>query len=596
MSALDNRRLLPVWVLLLAQVGLYIWMAPRGFEFTDESYYFLNYLYWRELIGTMSFFGAYFELPFRLLGESIAAIRIFSLALLLVSSGFFVREVLRYCDRRDGEAGSKALGTGLVLVGMASSLNYFGYLSTVRAPSYNLLTLSTMLLSTGLLLRLLDPALSPLGARVLALCYGLLIGACGLGKATSGVLLVLSHVVFFALVNHDWRLPRLFGLLGLSIVGASLNMLMLQWAHPRWFDALLEGVAMVRSLDGRGLIGLANGLRWDIQRIAPSLLLWGSGVTVVVGLLARRIGAGRANGLSVLIVVIVGVVNAVWMWDARGQLWLPVLGLGVLLLWLVEYLLRDPVRWTKVDATALTLFCLLLALPIAFSFGTNMSILKHSQMAAVFVVVAVGLRLRSLCRAGLLGETAFYTCLAVLCVPTLLIQVRAASDIDFTYRQLSSLGSQTMPVSVGKVATTVLVDSTTRDTLRAVIGTARAAGFAAGTPVLDFTGDGPGLVYALGGRPLGTAWLLGGYSGSGDTSQHLLSRLPVTELQTAWLLTSDNNSRAIKDWQPLLDARLGVGAHVRVANVVITAPYRWAPGAPGRIDVQIWRPRTADGS
>ena len=48
-------------------------MAPRGFDFTDESYYLLNYLYWRDLTATVSFFGAYFELPFRMLGKAYRA-------------------------------------------------------------------------------------------------------------------------------------------------------------------------------------------------------------------------------------------------------------------------------------------------------------------------------------------------------------------------------------------------------------------------------------------------------------------------------------------------------------------------------------------
>ena len=50
MSKLGWRATLTVVILLLVQVGLYVWMAPRGFDFTDESYYFLNYLYWRDLI------------------------------------------------------------------------------------------------------------------------------------------------------------------------------------------------------------------------------------------------------------------------------------------------------------------------------------------------------------------------------------------------------------------------------------------------------------------------------------------------------------------------------------------------------------------
>ena len=149
------RAMLPLLALLLAQVGLYVWMAPRGFDFTDESFYFLNYPYWRDLIGTVSFFGAFFEWPFRMLSQSVPAIRIFSLLLLLASSAFFTREVLGYVSRRDDSTSETPWA--FVAVGMAASLFYFGHLSTLRAPSYNLLALCSMLLATGLLLRLPVP-------------------------------------------------------------------------------------------------------------------------------------------------------------------------------------------------------------------------------------------------------------------------------------------------------------------------------------------------------------------------------------------------------------------------------------------------------
>jgi len=150
---------LPVFALLLVQVGLYVWMAPRGFEFSDESLYLPGYLYWRDLLGTVSFYAAHLEFPFRMLGQSVAAIRIFTLVLLLASSAFFLREALCYWLRRQGSG--RKTPWAVVAVGMAASLFYFGDLRTLRAPSYNLLTLCSMLVSTGSLLRLLNPASYP---------------------------------------------------------------------------------------------------------------------------------------------------------------------------------------------------------------------------------------------------------------------------------------------------------------------------------------------------------------------------------------------------------------------------------------------------
>ena len=89
------RGILPVASLFFASIGLYIWLAPRGFEYTDEAYYLLNYIHWRDSIGLVSFFAAYFEWPFRILGQSVSNIRIFTLIVLLTSSAFFCRELFR---------------------------------------------------------------------------------------------------------------------------------------------------------------------------------------------------------------------------------------------------------------------------------------------------------------------------------------------------------------------------------------------------------------------------------------------------------------------------------------------------------------------
>lgn len=650
---------LPAAVLLLAQVGLYVWMAPRGFEFTDESFYFLHYLYWRDLIGMHSFFGAYFEWPFRLLGQSVPAMRIFSLLILLASSAFFTREVLGYVSRRDGSTSETP--RAFVVAGMAASLFYFGYLSTLRAPSYNLLVLCSMLMATGLLLRVLERSAQFANARLAMFCYGLAIGACGLGKPSSGVMLVFLHALFFVLANRDWRLRRLLEFLALSFAGVSLNFAVLQWEHPQWFEVLREGVTLV-SMDGsHNLLDSVNSFRWKIQALAPILLAWAVGAGVIVTLWVRwfvrsrrtallalvvaliggcvfglittidashnlldsvnsfrwkieklaliflpwAVGAGvivalfvrwfihsRRTALSALVIALVGgcVLGLIW---GLEHWWLPLLGLAMLLLWSIEGLNRKPFRLVRGDLTDFSLMALLFALPVAFSFGTNIPLLEHSQMAAVFPITALLLRLLRLARLGILAPPALVVCLAALCLPTLVIQVKAATDVQYTYRQLSALGKQAMPVRLGAADNTLLVDAATRETLQSVIGTARAVGLTPGQTILDFTGDGLGLIYALGERPLGLAWLSGGYPGSHAIAAHVVEKLPVQALRNAWLLSSDNNPRAIKGWQPLLNERLGPGAHELVATVFIRAPYHWGENAPDNLSVQIWKPRVS---
>lgn len=582
------RTSLLVLALLFVQVSLFAWMAPRGFDFTDEAFYFLSYLHWRDFSGSISFFGAYLEWPFLMLGQSVAGMRIFSLALLLACSALFAREALAYWARRDGA--EKNTPWAFVVVGMTASLFYFSHLSTLRAPSYNLLALCSMLVATGLLLRLLERTTPLAHARTTIFFYGLAIGVCGLSKATSGVLLVVGHALFFALANRDWRLSYLMKFLAFSMAGVFMNIVFLQWAHPQWLDILFKGAAAQGMSGSHSLPNLAASLWRNIREMLPQLVPLVIVVEGVVALLIRWIGATNHTSISALVSAILGGCALGLIWGSPHW-WLPLLGLVVLLLWSIEVFCRKEKKSKRDGVTAFALMALLIAMPIAYSFGTNMSVLDHSQMAAVFPVTAISLQLIRLARLGVLRQPALIVCLTALCLPTLAIQVRAATDVDHTYRQLSALSEQTMPIQLGPVDTTLLVDAETHKSLNSVIGAARAAGFVTGIAILDFTGDGPGLVYALGGRPLGKAWLLGGLPGSSAVAASMIKMLPEEELRSAWLLSSVNNPRAIKGWPQMLEARIGPDAHELVASVTIRAPYSWGDDAPDRLTVHIWKPR-----
>jgi hypothetical protein len=88
------------------------------------------------------------------------------------------------------------------------------------------------------------------------------------------------------------------------------------------------------------------------------------------------------------------------------------------------------------------------------------------------------------------------------------------------------------------------------------------------------------------------AWLPGGYPGSDAIAARVIERLPAQTLQNAWVLGSDDNPRAIKDWQQSLVARMGPGTHELVATATIRAPYRWGREAPEKHSVKFFRPRT----
>jgi hypothetical protein len=251
---------------------------------------------------------------------------------------------------------------------------------------------------------------------------------------------------------------------------------------------------------------------------------------------------------------------------------------------------RRPLRLVSADGRFLALTGLLLVLPLALSFGTTLPVLEHSQHNAVFAITALLLVLLRLQQGGLLPLAAMSLCLAALCVPSLVVQAAAATQADATYRLQHALGQQGQRVELGAARATVYVDAPTARSVQTLLAAAQGAGWRAGDTVVDFTGDGPGLVFVLGGRPLGLAWLLGGYPGSTAVAAQLLHTAAPDRLREAWILSSTNNPRRIEGWQALLDARLAGRSHALAATVQLEPAYRWSSAAPALLDVQIWRP------
>lgn len=587
---------LPVALLLCLQVGLFVWSADRGIDFTDESYYLLNYLHWREFTAAVTFFGAYFDLPFRLLGQHVGAMRIFGMVLLMAAGGFFAWRVMAFAASRGGVRRGRdgaALGRGAVhpapgvVVGMLSACFYYSYVATLRAPSYNLLVLICVLGTTGLMLTLAQGCGTRAQRCATAFSYGLLLGACALGKAPSAVTLVVCHGAFYAVYN---RQRRSFELAAMVVAGVAVNLMLLQALRPGWFQVLRDGVMMTTALDGRyGSIPFAT-LRDAVLRGALRLLPVLALTTLVFGFVVRRWGGAHRVVLSGLVVVLVSGIMLTIQLQGYGKSWWALLLFGTALLGWAERVCRKPAAATAGVPGALGVTVLLFALPVVYSIGTNGSLPAHTQMAAVFGVIAIMLPLQRLWASDLIHPGALALALTVLCLPTLVSQWRSLTEPNFTYRLRAGLLDQRLPLVLGAAGDVLLVDALTRDNIAAISHAMGAAGYVAGEPILDVTGDGPGLVYALGGRPVGVPWLLGGYAGSERVAMVVLSTVPIATLRQVWILSADDNPRALRQWAPMLRERIGGPSHALAGSAPFVAQYRADGRPPEPLTLSLWRP------
>lgn len=83
----------------------------------------------------------------------------------------------------------------------------------------------------------------------------------------------------------------------------------------------------------------------------------------------------------------------------------------------------------------------------------------------------------------------------------------------------------------------------------------RKARFVASTPVIDLSGQSPGILYSIGAENIGQAWMIGGYPGSFNLAKAALSRISCEKIALSWVLFEHYGPRSIS-----ADLMLSLGA------------------------------------
>jgi hypothetical protein len=374
---------------LLMSVGWFLWLSRRGFEYTDESFYLLSILWWRDITSSFSLFGVLLGWLFDVVGQDVAVFRMTGVFLLLCASAYLALMATRSAVKNQALA-SRHAGL-IVLIAACSAMQYYAVFTSLRVPSYNLLALCLMLVATGVMLNMLRLRPGTKAFFGCAVVYGFALGICAAAKVSTALVVALIHIGYVCLVAP---VPRLLSI-SRAVVGALLGLALAAGlvlaVHPDAIAALSQGLSMSRTVDARyGPLSLVNVLRWDVQRQI------GDGWFVVVGLIALAAGlrqmAARfaALGHQVVLGAILLAYAAALGVRAWAHLWL--------LLAVLCWLWSCSGRWIQRDRAASLpmspggvgpLSIMLISLPLAFSFGTNGRVLEHSAAAAAPATLGV---------------------------------------------------------------------------------------------------------------------------------------------------------------------------------------------------------------
>ena len=580
-------------VIVAVQAVMFIVAARRGFDLTDESFYLLTYRHWTEW-PSVSLFGAYFTWPYVLVGHDVWAMRLLGFALLLGAAIWFGSEAQRAFGAlvgrrsRDGE-----LATAVAAA--AAIWSYYGASPVSPTPSYNLLTLACALVVLALALRLgrivHDDA--PRGRLATAFALGL-VGSVGVAsKFSSGLLvLALAPAVFAALAWHRLDAGGWSRVVLAAIAGLALNLLALWIADPglplRFERGIEVTLAMMeRSATGEVAALVFGALPQDALH-ALRVLLWPLVFAVLVltaGAQLRR--RPLADALAVAVFVAGALVYA-FVKDNRFYrivlvTWIAVL-LGCAALWLLRARLASGAR-----VRSLVVAGAILVVPFAYSYGTSNALLQHMGMAAIFPLVIAAVLIRTMWLERAVPTWLFAGALALLAALPAEIVVRQWVDGRYTYRLGASLAEQTVPLPANPGGIDLDVTPALARSLESYLLLLRSAGFSSGQPLIDFTGQSPGLVAIANGAPVGAIWYIGGVYAGERMARMSLGWVDAAQVRRAWLLTTPDGATTIASWRSIVEEKTGAFAHEEAGRFTIPDPS--SDDKTKTIEVTLWQPK-----
>ena len=545
---------------LAACLGFIFHISDRGFDITDEGFYLLHSQN-SGYINQLHLFGVFDQFLYGLFSGQIAWMR-FSNAVLLASAGAgFGWSALRAVGI-DRSTTSATLGTRIAFSCLCSiCVLAYHRLTVLMTPSYNSLALLGLMLSGGSLFLSLSAAANggrPILRHLGSFAAGAFLVLTLMGKFTSAVALggMLLLVVLVWPCGWRGRAQTVAGIAAGAVAAASSLFLFVGQVRGlvRNLPAAYDQHSSIGTYDPSTLI---RHLGEDLLRVVIDAFSMYGPVWAALGVLfclyvVRNTREGRDQFLlaaaTAPLIYLVSPLSggSGWKWlDAQpigyayGYFFLMAAASGVASTWLggnagERDLVPRPSEMATdsgmpLRAAAVCGFALLA--PVVQTFGSAASFPQAGLYTVPIVLAAAALLAVVHVRWAPLGL-----------VPIVLIALLLGHQIlglgDNIYRLNAPLSQQTEEYRFGVPPSAIRLDPATKHYFEDIIGSAKSAGFAPGTPVLDFTGGSPGVVYALGGVSPVVPWYPGGYPNSYVYAHKALAKIPAEDLRRAWVLTA----------------------------------------------------------
>jgi len=545
-----NKHLLSDTVLLgyavistLMLLGWLLWYSRYGLDLTDEGYYLVWISDPFAYSTSVSQFGFIYHPFYKFLEGNIAALRQANVCITFVLGWYLSYVYLNklFADRLLNNWQLLVISSGFAT---ASLVEFDTWLLT---PSYNSLALQALLIvAAGLLLAEKKPTRTSGSGWMLIGIGGWLAFMAKPSTAGALTLFVLAYLLAAKKFHVRSVLISVATAVGLLVVSA----LLIDGSINAFIARLKGGLEMMLLLGGDH--SHSKLLRLDSfsfsGRARVILLLVTSSVLFTAYLLNStsgwriKLGTVLSSGPCLLIVLsVTGIVDRT-PWLGGGHPGLLLLSIPISAVLFAGYVNRSGV-FTRIPASKWALAFLLLVLPHVYAFGTNNNYWGVGSSAGIFWILSVFVLFAPATKKFPLLRVLVPFALSTQAVTVVLI----LHAMESPYRQPHPLRQNNYRIEIGGHSSTLILSEEYGRFITSATKSAENARFKARTPLIDLSGQSPGILYTLGAKSIGLPWLLGGYPGSELMAIDALAKVPCADLAASWLLVEPMGARKLPD-------------------------------------------------
>jgi hypothetical protein len=533
-----------------ANVAL-VWASTFGLDMTDEGYYMNSILWAVHYKFGVSGFGSFYQILFELVGGSWGLLRMLNAFVNLSLFGLFALLAANLINewKDSSQLSVRTRTLWFLFGGLGSAATFHWWLPT---PSYNSLAWQgALVFGSGLL--------GFFGSRMRGPWWILT----GFGLTMSFVAkppTALALVAILAIAFLPWSLKavRFISLSGLVSFATLLS-----WAYyldgglGAYLSRMAVGLEQASELGGGQLPLGRDWWNFVFGRLYPFLgFSW-------IGLI------GLTLTVSGLVVFLLRDWIPLARFRASSRLWLPfsLLSLGgflsftgssyssigtfylvtpaaLVIVWAFASAIQSGrmqgVSRNGMDLEKLPIAVAINLLPLAFAIGTGNNYFELASAMQLAFLVGSLLLLNSF-GIEFVERLGRGSASAIIFVGALTVCATLGASSFNPYRQASPVYS----MKTSNVVLGVHVDSQTEEYLAELSLVKRKLKLTPGIPILDNSGASPLAILALGGLPIGSGWLIGGYEGSENLALFNLALYGTECREASWILDEPRGERRI---------------------------------------------------